>query len=182
MELTFLDIHAGGEQYREELLRLYEASFPRMERKPVSSLERTCAEGKMRILAICADGAFAGLAILMSDGKARLLDYFAILPEKRNRGIGGMALRALLEQFADLPFIVEIERTDESAEDNEQRLRRRAFYLRNGMESSGAFVWLFQVEYELLCANGSIRYADYRSLLCHCMGNRMKPFLHQIEI
>lgn len=181
MELRFLEIHAEGRPYREKLIRLYENSFPRLERKPVSSLERTFAEGKNAILAIADGEEFIGLAILMTDGRCTLLDYLAIEPEKRDRGYGGQALRRLLSEYDQRPFIVEIERLDESAEDNEQRLRRREFYLRNGMESSGVCVWLFQVEYELLCANGSVDYEAYRTLLTDCMGGRVKPFLHQVK-
>ena len=180
MELRFLEIHSEGKPYRDALIRLYERSFPRLERKPVSSLERTYAEGKNAILAVTDGEEFVGLAILMTDGRCTLLDYLAIEPEKRDRGYGSQVLRRLLTEYSELPLLVEIERADESAADNAERLRRRAFYLRNGMESSGVCVWLFQVEYELLCANGSVSYEQYRALLTDCMGGRIKPFLHRI--
>ncbi len=180
MELKFLEIHSAGKAYRDRLYALYEATFPRMERKPVSSLEKTFSEGKNKILAITEGEDFVGLAVVMSDGRVNLLDYLAIEPTKRDRGYGGFALRYLLREYADRPFVVEIERPDEKAGDNAERLRRRAFYLFNGMESSGVCVWLFHVEYELLCANGSVSYAEYRRLLTDCMGTRVKPFLREL--
>lgn len=181
MDLRLLEIHSEGKAYRDELFALYEDTFPRVERKPVSSLEKTCAEGKMKILAVCEGEEFVGLAVLMTDGSLLLLDYLAILPEKRNLGYGGAVLHRLLEEYNACPLAVEIERIDPSAEDNRERMSRRAFYLRNGMKSSGVFVWLFHMEYELLCANGEVSYESYRSLLTHCMGNRMKPFLRKID-
>lgn len=180
MELQFLEIHTEGRVYRERLFALYDASFPRLERKPVSSLEKTFEEGKNKILAITEGEDFIGLAILMTNGRLTLLDYLAIVPEKRDRGYGGCALRRLLESYTALPFVVEIERVDPAAADNAERLRRRAFYLSNGMESSGVCVWLFHMEYELLCANGSVSYADYRRLLTDCMGARVKHFLREL--
>ena len=180
MELQFLEIHDTGKAYQDRLFALYEASFPRMERKPVGTLEKTFSEGKNKILAITEGEDFVGLAVVMSDGRLNLLDYLAIEPARRDRGYGGCALRHLLAEYADRPFVVEIERADEKAADNAERLRRRAFYLSNGMESSGVCVWLFHVEYELLCANGKIGYEAYRRLMADCMGARVKPFLREL--
>ena len=181
MSLQFLEIHGPGKVYRDALYALYERSFPRLERKPVSSLERTFSEGKSKILAVTEDEDFIGLAVLMTDGRCTLLDYLAIEPDKRDRGYGSQVLRRLLTEYNERPLLVEIERADERAADNADRLRRRDFYLRSGMESSGVCVWLFHVEYELLCANGSVSYEQYRALLTHCMGGRVGAFLHQLR-
>ncbi len=181
MELKLLEIHGEGRAYREDFLRLYEASFPRMERKPVTSLDKTFAEGRNRVLAVTDGGEFVGLAVVMTDGEVTLLDYLAIAGDKRNKGYGAAVLQRLLAEYADRPFLVEIERIDESAPDNAARIKRRSFYLRNGLESSGVFVWLFHMEYELLCAHGRAGYPEYRKLLTSCMGSRIKPFLRQLE-
>ena len=181
MDLQYLEIHDRGKAYRERLYKLYESSFPRLERKPISTLEKTFEQGKNKILAITEGEDFVGLAVVMTDGKLNLLEYLAIEPEKRNRGYGGRALRHLLAAYAERPLVVEIERPDEKAADNADRLRRRAFYLSNGMESSGVCVWLFHMEYELLCANGKLSYEDYRQMLVSCMGARVKAFLRHME-
>ena len=180
MELQFSEIHDAGRAYRDRLFALYEATFPRAERKPVSSLEKTFSEGKNKILAITEGEDFVGLAVVMTDGRLNLLDYLAIDPAKRDRGYGGYALRHLLREYADRPLVVEIERPEEGAADNAQRLRRRAFYLANGMEGSGVCVRLFHVDYELLCANGKVGYEEYHRLLTDCMGARVKPFLREL--
>ncbi len=181
MELQLLEIHAEGIAHREAFIRLYEDAFPRLERKPVSSLEKTFAEGKNQIFALAEEERFVGLAVVMSNGKCRLLDYLAIEPALRDRGYGSAALGLLLERYSSLPFVVEIERSDESAADNAERMRRREFYLRNGMESSGVFVRLFHVDYELLCANGCVGYGEYSGLLSDCMGRRIGTVLREIK-
>lgn len=181
MEVKLLEIHGEGRAYRDEFIALYENAFPRFERKPVSSLEKTFSEGKNQLLAVTVGKEFVGLAVVMTDGYATLLDYLAIAENQRNKGYGAQVLKTLISQYASLPFLVEIERLDSAAQDNSMRIKRRNFYLHNGMESTGAFVWLFHVEYELLCANGKAGYEEYRKLLLSCMGKRMKPFLRKLE-
>ena len=50
---------------------------------------------------------------------------------------------------------------------------RKAFYLRNGFESSGIFVNVKGCDYELLCLNGKITYEEYQKVLEASMGERL---------
>mgnify|MGYP000063774678 CR=1 FL=1 len=56
---------------------LYRISFPDVERKPFSLIERKAAMGTMEILMMSEGGERMGLAITASDGELVLLDYFA---------------------------------------------------------------------------------------------------------
>ena len=76
---------------------LYLSAFPAAERKPFSLLLEKQREGSVEILSLEEDGAFAGLAILVRLDDLVLLDYFAVSPGQRGRGIGGESLKLLNE-------------------------------------------------------------------------------------
>ncbi len=99
-------------------------------------MEQLAADGKMEMLALVDEDEFAGLAINLIDEEQNraLLDYYAIAPEKRNGGYGSKGLEVLLERFKNYKYIFEIETQDEKAENAEERKRRKAFYLRNGLK------------------------------------------------
>ena len=76
---------------------LYRISFPDVERKPFSLIERKAAMGTMEILLMSEGRERMGLAITASDGELVLLDYFAVDPSKRGQGAGSEALQLLLQ-------------------------------------------------------------------------------------
>ena len=111
---------------------LYLSAFPAAERKPFSLLLEKQREGSVEILSLEEDGAFAGLAILVRLDDLVLLDYFAVSPGQRGRGIGGESLKLLNEHCRGSRFFLEIEDVGVPSDNAEQRRRRRAFYLRHG--------------------------------------------------
>lgn len=82
-----------------------------------------------------------------------LLDYFAVLEEYRNTGIGSAFLQRLRKEltFADGIYI-ESENPDEAANEKERtvRTKRIAFYDRNGAVYTGIRSTLFGVPYRIL--------------------------------
>ena len=67
-------------------------------------------------------------------------------------GYGTEALLLLRELYSDRQFFLEIEEPEEKALNQADRLRRKKFYLQNGMEETGIRIVLFGVDMELLCA------------------------------
>ena len=116
---------------------LYRISFPDVERKPFSLIERKAAMGTMEILMMSEGGERMGLAITASDGELVLLDYFAVDPSKRGQGAGSEALQLLLALYNDRQFFLEIERPVDDAPNLEERILRKQFYLKNGMLETG---------------------------------------------
>lgn len=152
---------------REELAQietLYLEAFPASERKPFAIITEKCDSGMVEILYLEQEGAFAGLAITMQDGQYVLLDYFAILKEKRGCGLGGVVLEQLFERYREKQFFLEIEDTREPAENRTQRLRRKRFYLRNGMTELGLRSNVFGVNMELLGHRANLSFEAYRGV------------------
>ena len=114
---------------------------------------------------------FAGLAINLIDEEQNraLLDYYAIAPEKRNGGYGSKGLEVLLERFKNYKYIFEIETQNEKAENAEERKRRKAFYLRNGLKETGLFVNVYDTDFELLTPDGELTFWEYVDFLREVM-------------
>lgn len=133
--------------------------FPSDELKPLSHITRSMEAGYGFSLGIYGDGALVGYAvfILCRQAGCALLDYFAILKDRRGGGLGHQAFSLFESYFREeLPRIgglyVESERVD-AAKDESQRLtrkRRIAFYLSCGCEMTNLRSVLFGVDYSVL--------------------------------
>lgn len=77
--------------------------------------------------------------------------------------MGSEILRQMREQYRGKGVFLEIETVKESAENYEERKRRKQFYLSNGMRSLGVFVELFGVEMELLGFDCKLTFEEYHA-------------------
>ena len=145
--------------------KLYLEAFPKIERKPFDMILKKREEGVVELLSIESDeGEFKGLAITALYEDMELLDYFAIDALQRGQGVGSAALRLLQNYYADRRFILEIERTDVEAENIVERLKRKAFYLRNGMKRMPFLVNIFGTEMEVLTHECEVSFEEYHKL------------------
>lgn len=133
--------------------------FPPSELKPLSHIQRSAEAGFGFSLGIYEEEELAGYAvfILCEETRCALLDYFAILKDKRGGGLGHRAISLFETYFEEnLPQVdgmyIESERV--SAAENEKqrqtRQRRIAFYLSCGCEMTAFRSILFGVDYSVL--------------------------------
>lgn len=176
--MKFLNIFQEGKDYRAQFSKLYQEAFPDEEKKPEALMEELTNKGKMEMLALVEEGEFIGLAVNMLSDKGVLLDYFAISAERRSGGCGGRAVRALLERFKDQKYIFEIEMQDEKADNAEDRKRRKAFYLRNGLKETGLFANVYQTDFELITPDGALTYKEYVDVLEDILGKELVKALN----
>ena len=97
-----------------------------------------------------------------------LLDYLAVVPEHRDEGAGSTFLQYLPSCLQAMDcVIVEVENPEYAvnADDQLQRDRRMAFYLRNGFLSYKIGYFFYDVDYELLSAHGLISEEDWKRLM-----------------
>ncbi len=152
----------------EEVRRLYEASFPKSEKKPFGFIMKKRKKGLFDVLSIeDGEGRFCGLAIMMLSGGRALLDYLAIAPRCQSSGFGSRTLEELGERYGKERIVVEIESTagdGDSTGESGLRLRRKAFYLRNGMVPMAFVVNLFGVEMEVLTFGSALTFEQYHAI------------------
>ena len=148
----------------KKIKRLYMSAFPKCERKPFSVIKYKYRKKAADIWAIEDGGVFIGLAITINGENLVLLDYFAIDDSKRQKGYGSKALKLLQLNYADKRLVLEIERTDVEAENLQDRIRRKAFYLRNDMTELNVYADLYGVAMELLGHDCQVSFEEYFEL------------------
>lgn len=150
--------------------RLYKKAFPFYERKSFSIIKSMNERKAADIWIINNKNSFAGFAITLNHEDLILLDYFAISPNMRGNGLGGKALRELQKIYSNKRLFLEIETTFSDSKNKHERLRRKDFYLKNGMSELGFSVNLFGTEMEVLGYECSLSFEEYKSIYTHYFG------------
>lgn len=154
--------------------RLYMKEFPEKERKPFKLVIDKAEKGEMEILAINSEeGEFCGLAIMIVGTEWILLDYLAIDSAKQGNNIGSKVLELLNRRYENKGIVIEIERPDVECDNRSQRVRRKQFYLKNGMKEMGIHIVLFGVEMELLTNGKKITYDEYYRIYNTIFGEKI---------
>lgn len=166
-----MELNPATQSLYKPIRALYRAAFPWQERIPFWLLRRKARQSNVEILAIQENGAFLGLAIVLLQGRFSFLNYFAISPEMRGRGVGRQTLLLLRQRYPQHTLLLEIEAPDASASNSAQRASRRAFYLRNGLLSTGVNILLSGVKMELLADHIPVTFPEYYDVYRRTFGN-----------
>ena len=146
-----------------EVYRLYQRAFPRSEKKPFSMIRSMHRKGVSDVWRFTRNGSFAGIIITINGQNHILLDYLAVEESQRGTGIGTEILGQMREHYAGKGVFLEIESVYEDCPNKDQRIRRKHFYEKCGMESRGVFVWLFGVKMELMGFDCKLSYPEYHN-------------------
>lgn len=152
------------------IYKLYLAAFPAYERKPFLMIWNASKRGKADVWTIESGGEFIGMAITMNSDDKVLLDYFAIDENKRSSGYGSKALRKLQEHYSGKRFFLEIETVFTSAKNLDERIRRKNFYLSNGMSEMRLMADVFGTKLEVLGFGCRLTFDEYRDVYLKAYG------------
>ena len=121
------------------LRRLYETAFPVGEQIPYDDLIHLLDVMDIDYTAYYDDPMFVGLMMVLRLPRYNWAWYFAVQEELRGHGYGQAIFSAVLDKYrGKRPFIMDIESPNQpDAPNPEQRKRRHAFYLRNGLRDTG---------------------------------------------
>ena len=124
----------------EELRRLYETAFPVGEQIPYDDLIHLMDIMDIDYNAYYDGEMLVGFMMVLRLPKYNWGWYFAVREELRGKGYGQGILTDTLDKYRNSnPYIIDIESPLQADAPNpEQRKRRHAFYLRNGMKDTGA--------------------------------------------
>lgn len=128
----------GGPSFRE-LYEIYAASIAVREQKPEAWICAMVRAPECRVWVMKGTGRVKGFSILFLPPAERfvLLEYMAVAPEWRNRGVGSELFRQTVERAASLggpsrPIVLEVDSDREASADRPIRTRRQQFYRRLG--------------------------------------------------
>jgi len=127
-----------GETFRQ-LYGIYAASIVAREQKPEGWIGAMVGAPEYRVWVAKEGGLVRGFSIVFHSVAARfaLLEYMAVAPEQRNRGLGRelflqSVASAVTPQGRKLPVLLEIDSDREASSDRAMRTRREQFYRRLG--------------------------------------------------
>lgn len=156
--LTEKEITDHFDDYKK-FKHLYLAAFPRNERAPVKYLLK---HGKESDLIACYDGeTFCGFYSTLTFGDITHIIFLAIVEELRDHGYGSALLRLIAERYKGNRIILDMEADVPEAPNYEQRVRRKAFYEKNGYVESGIEYDWRGVPYKILIRDGQISEAEF---------------------
>ncbi len=119
------------EELTRDVWKIYETSFPVVERRKIESYAQVCAENpEFKPDVLYAAGEVAGLMFHWETEMFSYLEHFAVRADLRNQGEGGKFLDAYI---ASHPRVV----LEVDPPENEICRRRIAFYERHGLTFSG---------------------------------------------
>lgn len=144
-----------GTKAREEVKGLYTDVFPGHERIPFWLLMRRARLSSVEFLAYYDEDRFVGFTYLVRIDDLAYLFYLAVNPKIHSKGYGSRILQSLEDQHPDCRIGLDIEAVTASAENYEQRVKRRDFYLKNGYACSGHEMIDRDGTYEVMVKNGS---------------------------
>jgi GNAT superfamily N-acetyltransferase len=127
----------GGPPFRE-LYQIYATSIPAREQKPEAWICAMVRAPEYRVLVMKGAGRVTAFSILFLPPVERfaLLEYMAVAPERRNRGVGSELFKHTIERAAtrapSLPILLEVDSDREASHDRQIRTRRQQFYRRLG--------------------------------------------------
>src|SRR2546430_173750 len=128
----------GGPTFRE-LYEIYAASIAVREQKPEAWICAMVRAPEYRFWVMNRAGRVQGFSILFLPPAERfaLLEYMAVAPERRNRGLGSELFKqtvvgAVTPEGRSLPILLEVDSDREVCGDQQMRTRRQQFYRRLG--------------------------------------------------
>ena len=136
-----------------------EEAIPECERCALADMLATGAE----VFCIDTDGVPAGYMAVRSRKNILYLAYFAVRKDLRSGGIGSGALRELIRRYPDRQVVVEYEAPDGRCGNNNERIRRKRFYLRNGFYETGWFTCYDGTEFEIGCSRPDFDAEGFRA-------------------
>ena len=122
-----------------QLRLLYETAFPKEEQIPWDDLVRLIGEMNLDFTAYYEGEDFVGFTIVYPRPSFNWYWYFAVKEELRGKGLGQQILNQLIDKYKGQSWVLDMESPRQECANKEQRLRRQAFYLRNGFRETNVY-------------------------------------------
>lgn len=140
---------------KQEIKELYSSSFPKEDRMPFIIMCMMSYLWHTEFLAFYEGDVLCGFIYMATIRKLTFVMFFAVTERLHSKGYGSCILNQIESRHPHNKIIISIEPCDEEAEDIEQRLRRKRFYMDNGYEETGYLIKLGGKKQEIIIKNGT---------------------------
>mgnify|MGYP003591843196 CR=1 FL=1 len=144
----------------DTVIKLYKESFPPIEHRDIKSVffDKT---GIVSVFAFYETDSFCGFACTLQHLDICYILYLATVPSLRGKGIGSKILAQLHSHYLQKIIVLDIEEEDLKSENNNERIRRKRFYLRNGYQETHIINEWRGISFEVLSINEIISKKKY---------------------
>ena len=131
MMMEYTRVSRKSKDYRS-IEKLMLTAFPPEERIPIWMLNLLAKQRNVNFNAWYDNNELCGVTYTIESEKMIFLLYFAVNAQIRSKGYGSRIIEEVKKIAGEREIILNVEKPEESAENNAQRVRRIAFYERNG--------------------------------------------------
>lgn len=173
MSLHFKKVNKQLKEF-EQIKELMNSAFPKIERMPMWFLLCKARKRGIDFLALYDERHFVGVAYLVTRKDLTYISYLAIGSNNRSKGYGTRVLETIRLLYPENRILVSIEPIDKSADNYEQRVKRKSFYTRNGFVDAPLQLQFTGCDdtYEVLFTKGSDCSAEeYKQIYKKLYGN-----------
>ncbi|WP_454189961.1 GNAT family N-acetyltransferase [Paenibacillus sp. Marseille-Q7038] len=156
---------------------LYLTQFPKFERFPFGLLIYKSKKKNSDFFAIYDDSEYIGMLYLTYYKDIVYIFYLAMDPSKQSKGYGSSILQHLREIYKDKRLLLNIEKVDSSADNYEQRLKRKRFYEKNGFRNTDFEIAKKDIVYEILYSGKEVYEYEYHALFQAYLGRVLYAIL-----
>lgn len=111
--------------------------FPKEELMPMWLLNMITKMNKYQFTAYYDNDLFVGITFTIEQKDLLFIFYIAVNDKVHSKGYGSHLLKTLSEKYDNIPIVLFIETLDPQTDNYDQRLKRLAFYERNGYYQTG---------------------------------------------
>ena len=160
--LTMKRIFEEDKEIYAKIKTLYDSAFPKNERKEIKYLlEKGQDVGE--VYAFFDGEKFVGFTCLLNYHTICHVIYFAVAENLRDEGYGTKIIKAVCEAKKRKRVLVDIEMEEDDAPNEEQRVKRKEFYLRNGFKDTEITYRWEGDDYEILSYGGNCTKGEFRA-------------------
>lgn len=144
---------------------LAKEAFPPKESMPLAELIELNKRDDFSFLAIYDNNNFIGYIALLLYKELCYLFFLAIDTKYRGKGYGSLVIKMIMEKYSSKIHVVDFEAIDINAINNEQRIKRKKFYLANGYKETGLFLTYNDITYELVSSDLNFNFNTFKDMM-----------------
>ncbi len=142
-------------------------AFPKEERIPTPVLIQMARDKVIDLFLATENNVIIGFFVTFPKNNCAYLFYFAIEKTQRGKGYGTKMLHLLRQTYKGYHIVLDMEVVDENADNYQQRVSRKSFYITNGMNETGYFISYMGMTFELLCSDTPFQKENFQTVLNH---------------
>ena len=152
-------------RFWNQINALAKEAFPPEEYLAPTKLAEMAKSDNFDFWALSDEDTFVGFMVVQTYNSLAYLFFLAIDSSCRSKGYGTRAIETLKAEYPDKKHIVDFEMLDDTSNNNEQRMKRREFYLCNGYKETGLFLSYLGVDYEVFCMDDDFKPEEFMAMM-----------------